>query len=230
MSIYLQFHWLPFCIAFAIALLISFIMSILGKNFYMMHLVIRKFSIVDFEFPASAMELVSVIKDIFSLPGALAKKSLQALRSQLYLDFLFMPALYGSIFILSMKVSGKMIYFGHSLFAILAWLQCIAWICDIMENIYLLNKIRSEPVVSSPAVHRAYEILEVVKWGIPLITGVCCFAAIFYYWLAGSYSKNSLYFLMITVLEIVGFFVLKKLTAKTEKQNLANFLEGSELQ
>ena len=230
MSFYLQFHWMPFCIVFAIALLISFIMSIQGKNFYMMHLVIRKFSIIDFEFPASALELASVIKDIFSLPETLAKKSLKALKSQLYLDFLFMPALYGSIFILSMKVSGKMIYFGHSLFAVLAWLQFIAWICDVIENIYLLNKINPEPVVSTPVVHKAYEVLEIIKWGIPLITAVCCIAAIFYYWLAGSYSDNSLYFLIITGIELFVFFALKKFTAKTEKHNLDNFLEGSELQ
>jgi hypothetical protein len=229
MNFYLQFNWSLFCIAFGITLLISFIMGIQGRSFYMMHLVIRKFSIIDFEFPASAQELASVIKDIFSLPTALTKKTLRALKSQLYLDFLLMPAIFGSIFILSMKVSGKMLYFGHGLFATLAWLQCIAWLCDVIENVYLLNKIRPEPVVSSPAVHKAYGILEIIKWGVPLLTTVCSFAAIFYYWLTGSYSDSSLYFLLITVIELIVFFGLKKLTSKTEKQKLDDFLGSNQL-
>jgi hypothetical protein len=188
-----------------------------------MHVVIRKFSIIDFEFPASASELASLVKDIFSLPPELAKKSLKAFKSQLYIDFLFMPALYGSVFILCMKVSSKMIYFGHKFFIFLAWLQLVSWLFDIIENIYLLNKIQPNPTVSTPCVQVAYTVMEIIKWTIPLVAIVCSIAALFYFWLGGRYYSESLYYLIILLIELTVFFALKKLTAKTEKQTLEDF-------
>jgi hypothetical protein len=226
MSLYINFDWIYFCIAFGAMLLISFIMSLQSTNFYTMYVVIRKFSIIDLEFPASALELVTFIKGIFLLPVELSKKSLRALRGQLYLDFLFMPAVYGSIFLLCMKVSLKMTSFGHGLFAILAWLQLIPLLCDVIENIYLLNKIRPEPVISKPAVHKAYQILEIFKWGIALTGAVCSIAAIFYFWLVGRYSYHSIHYLLIMSAELIIFFILKKVTAKSEKEKLEKFLQN----
>lgn len=212
-----------FCIAFGIALLINFIMTFQTRSLYLMHVVIRKFSIIDFEFPASASELTSLVKDIFRLPPQLAKKSLTALKSQLYIDFLFMPAAYGAVFILCMKVSSKMIYFGHNFFILLAWLQLVSWLLDIIEKIYLLNKITPNPTVSAPGVQVAYTILEVVKWAIPLVAIVCSIAALFYFWLGGRYYSNSLYYIIILLIELTVFFALKKLTSRTEKQTLEDF-------
>ena len=223
MPVYINIDWIYFCIVFGAMLLISFIMKIQSANFYTMHVVLRKFNIIDLEFPASAQELVTFIKGIFLLPPELSKKSLHALRAQLYLDFLFMPALYGSIFLLCMKVSLKMSSFGHRLFAILAWLQCIAWLCDIIENIYLLNKIRPQPVVSKPAVHRAYLALETGKWGIALTGIVCSIAAMFYFWLVGRYSDQSIRYVLIIAAEIIVIFIAKKITAKSEKKELEKF-------
>ena len=111
MSVYMHIDWIYFCIFFGAMLLISFIMSLQSANLYTMHVVIRKFSIIDLQFPASAQELVIFIKGIFLLPVELSKKSLSALKGQLYFDFLFIPAVYGSVFILCMKVSIKMIFF-----------------------------------------------------------------------------------------------------------------------
>ena len=226
MPVYININWIYFCIVFGAMLLISFIKNLQSASFYSMYVVIRKFSIIDLEFPASGLELVTFIKGIFLLPVELSKKSLRALRGQLYLDFLFMPALYGSIFLLCMKVSLKMSSFGHGLFAVLAWLQCIAWVCDITENIYLLNKIRPEPVISKPAVHIAYEILEICKWGIALMAAVCSFAAIFYLWLVGRYSYHSIQYLLIISAEIIVFFIAKKITGKSEKEKLEKFQQA----
>jgi hypothetical protein len=223
MLFYIDFSWTHFCIAFGVALLISFIMTFQTRNFYLMHVVIRKFSIIDFEFPASASELVSHVKNIFSLPAQLAKRSLTAFRSQLYIDFLFMPAAYGSVFILCMKVSSKLISFGHNFFIFLAWLQLISWLFDIIENIYLLNKVRPNPVVSSSFVQLAYTAMEIVKWAIPLVAIVCSMAALFYFWLGGRYYSHSLYYVIVILIELTVFFALKKLTSKTEKQTLQNF-------
>ena len=223
MPFYLDFSWIYFCIAFGVMLLLQLMMGFQSRNFFTKHMVIRKFSVLDLEFPPSAQELASFIKDIFNLPPELVKKTTKALKSQLWLDFLFMPALYGSIFILSMKVSAKMIYFGHKLFAVFAWLLFLAWLCDIIENIYLLNKIRPDPEISKPFVHKSYEILEMVKWGIPLLTAVCSIAAIFYFWLIGLYSYDSLNYIFIITVEIIIYLILKKLTTKSEKKQLEEF-------
>jgi hypothetical protein len=223
MPVYINIDWIYFCIVFGAMLLISFIMSLQSANFYTMHMVIRKFSIIDLEFPASALELVTYIEGIFLLPLELSKKTLRALRGQLYLDFLFMPVVYGSIFLLCMKVSLKMASFGHQLFAILAWLQCIAWLCDIIENIYLLNKIRPHPRKSKPAIHMAYLVLEMCKWGIALTATVCSIAAMFYFWLVGLYSDHSIRYLLVIAAEIIVIFIAKKITTKSEKEKLEKF-------
>ena len=225
MTFYMHFTWAYFCIAFGIMLFLHLLMSLQNKSFFTMHVVIRKFSILDLEFPPSAQDLTNFIKDIFNLPGNLSQKTIKALRRQLLIDFIFMPALYGAIFILSMKVSMMMTYFGHKLFAIFAWMQFLAWLCDITENIYLLNKIRPDPVVSKPIVHKSYEILEMIKWGIPLIAGVCSIAAIFYFWLVGRYSYHSLNFIFITMVELTMFFIIKRLITKSEEKQLEEFLK-----
>jgi len=225
MVLYIELTWVYFCIAFGAMLFLYLIMSLQSNNFFTKHVVVRKFSILDLEFPPSATDMTNFIKDIFSLPAAQAKKTSNALRNQFLLDFLFMPAFYGSIFILSMKVSMKMVYFGHKFFAVLAWIQFIAWLCDIIENIYLLNKIRPEPVVTGSAVFKSYEVLEALKWGIPLLASVCSIAAICYFWLAGVYSYDSLVYLVIIAIEIIVYLVAKKMTTKSEDKLLQKFLQ-----
>jgi hypothetical protein len=218
MPFYTYIGWTYFCVFFGVTLLLSLIMSLLSTNFYTMHLVIRKFSMIDLEFPASPQELATFIKGIFKLPASLSKKSLSALRTQLYVHFLFIPFAYVSIFIVCMKVSMKMTSFGHGLFAFLGWMQIIPFICEIVENIYLIKKINPNPSVSTPGAHNVYLLLEIVKWTLALTAAVCCFGATFYFWLVGMYSDSSFHFLLITTFEIVVFFVVKKLTKKSEKE------------
>ena len=207
-------------------LLIGLIMGFQSANFYTLHVVVRKFSIIDLQFPASSLEMVNIVKGVFLLPVELSKKSLHALKEQLYLDFLFMPALYGSIFLLCMKVSLKMTSFGHQFFAILAWLQCIAWLCDIIENIYLLNKIRPLPPQSKPVVHVSYLVIELCKWGIGLTATVCSIAAMSYFWIVGQYSAHSIPYLLIIAAEILVIFIAKKISTKSEKEELEKFQQA----
>ena len=89
MSFYMHIDWIYFCIFFGAMLLISFIMSIQSANLYTMHVVLRKFSIIDLQFPASAQELVIFIKGIFQLPVELSKKSLSALKGTALFRFSF---------------------------------------------------------------------------------------------------------------------------------------------
>ena len=176
---------------------------------------------MDLELPATALELVNLIKGIYKLPPGRSKKTVSALKAQLYIDFLFMPCAYGAIFILCMLVSAKMeLHAGRMVFITLAYLQAVPWVCDIIENIYLLHKIRPDVTVSTDAAHNSYLRMEYVKWGLALIAAICAIAALCYFWLAGKYDSRSLYYLAVIVAEIILFVILSKLFLKNKKEEL----------
>ena len=205
-----------FCIAFGLMLLFTFIMKLQSNNFYTWDVVIKKFSIMDLEIPATPTELVNLIKGVYLLPEPGSKKTLGALKGQLFIDFLFMPFAYGSIYLLCMLVSAKMQSpFGITVFNIMAWLQPVAWLCDIIENIYLLQKIRPDPVLSTPSLHKAYLYMEALKWGIALIAAVSAFGAICYFWLSGHYAQHTINYLLVVIGEIILFLISGMLFKKT---------------
>ena len=166
---------------------------------------------MDLELPASAEELANLIKGIFKLPAEMKVKSLRSLRGQLIIDFLFMPAVYGAIFLLCMKISWKMTgVWGEQIFAGLAWLQIVAFIFDIIENIYLLGKIKEDVIPSSKSVHRSYQTIVVVKWAIALTATICSLSGVIYFWLVGRYSTGSLHYVLIIIGELIVFFLIAK--------------------
>ncbi|MDB5199697.1 MAG: hypothetical protein JWO92_1660 [Chitinophagaceae bacterium] len=174
---------------------------------------------MDLEMPATPTELVNLIKGLYKLPEDTSKKAISALKGQLYIDFLFMPCAYGAIFLLCMLVSAKMQWpFGVNVFIILAWLQVVPWLCDIIENIYLLGKIKPDPVLSAPSVHKAYLWMEYIKWGIALGSAIGAVAAICYFWLAGHYDVHSLRYLGIIAAEIILFLLAGKIFLKKKKE------------
>lgn len=213
MSIFI-INWTLLCITFGLMLLFSFIMSIQAAHFYTNDEVEKKFSIMELEFPATPMELRNLVRGLYKLPTRpRAIKTIKSLRCQLYIDFLFMPCAYGTIFLLCMLVAAKMQYSGGAkIFSVLAWAQIIPWICDIIENIYLLRKIKPKPVLSSLTVHRAYVRMEVVKWGIALGAAIC------YFWLAGNYKVSSLNYLLVLSGEVILFVMLGKFFLKKKKE------------
>ncbi len=221
MSIFI-INWTAFCITFGLMLLFSFIMSILATHFFTKDPVEKKFSIMELEFPSTSRELRNLVKGMYKLlPRQKAIKTIGSLRWHLYIDFLFMPCAYGTIFLLCMLVSAKMQYAaGTIIFSILAWAQIIPWLCDIIENIYLLRKIKPFPVLSSLSIHKAYVHMEYVKWGIALGATICSVAAICYFWLAGNYEVHSLNYLAVIAGEIILFALLGKFFFKKKKEEV----------
>lgn len=217
MLLYNLNNWQLFTIAFGLMLFVSFIMMMQSRNFYTFHLTKRRFSIMELETPATYAELVKVIKGLYALPANDSKKSIGALRRQLWVDFLFMPLAYGSVFLICLQVSIKFEPgFWHCIFLILAVIQLIPWICDIIENIYLLKKIKQGPNIndSKEALaakrksHKAYLIMEGFKWGIALGATVSAISAVCYFWLTGNYTASSLKYLLIALAEIIIFLIL----------------------
>ena len=214
MQIHLAHGWIYFCVAFGIMLITTFIMGRLSRHFFTQDVVLRRFSIMDLEWPASPRELVNLLKGMYELPGKKQQKAISSLRKHLYTDFIFMPAAYGSIFLLCMHISWKMTFIGPYIFAALAWLQVVALLLDIIENIYLLKRIRPDITESTITTHKNFEKLEYFKWGIALISTICALSAVLYFWLVGRYAAGSLKYVGMVVAEIILFLIAGKIAAK----------------
>jgi hypothetical protein len=209
-------NWQLFTISFGLMLLVSFVMMRQSRSFSTFYVTKRKFSIMELEIPATYAGLVRIIKGLFLLPEVDRKKSIGALKGQLWLDFLFMPLAYGSIFLLCWRVSLKFqSVFGHYIFFAFAVLQVVPWICDIIENVYLLGKIKQgvniddskEALEKKSNLHKAYLVMEAIKWGTALTATVVRVSAICYFWLTGGYTATSLKYAVITLQKQRYFFL-----------------------
>lgn len=212
--------WTAFCIAMGVLMFAAIFMQWSGAFFLTFDVVVRNFTILDLELAATETEINNIIGGISRLPGPAAKVVLRALRNHLYADFLFMPAAYGALFIGCMKVAHKMPLSGEVFFTFLAWAQAGAWLADILENCYLLQKISHAGGLSAPHLFsfRLYQRLEVVKWSLSMLALVCVLSALMYYWISGLYMGSSLRWLLVLVLELCAFVVLMQMARRPGKR------------
>jgi hypothetical protein len=196
--------WLCFLCCYTLALITWKIMLKQQKLFYTLGRVRQRFSVFDLQFAATPEELPRLIEGIDKLPDeAEAKNSKTALQRNLYVDFLFMFGLYPLIFLLCLKTSVKMDFLGRQIFLLLGYLQVLPFLCDVLENIYLLIKIK-KPVVPSNFIHRLYQGTVLTKWTIASLGVVCSISALLYFWMTGRYETESLPFSLI----IIVLFIL----------------------
>src|SRR3954468_22953042 len=95
----------------------------LADQFFTKDVVVRRFSIMELQVPATATELVNIVSGLYLLPPAQSVKAIRALKAHLKLDFLLMPLAYGSIFLLNWKVAHKMEHpLGYYVFIAFAFL------------------------------------------------------------------------------------------------------------
>lgn len=177
--------WICLSILIILAVILTAIMMGQEKKFFTQDPVRKKFTMLSLEFPGSAQEIYNLVQGIYALPGGESSQVLRALRSQLVTDFLFMPAAYGAIYVLNMQVYWLMPSDQGNFFLVLAWLQVIPWVCDIIENLFLFGRISKEARVCSKGVFTGYRILESLKWGISLFGVTCGVSSLFYLWLTG---------------------------------------------
>lgn len=211
------------CLFLAGALLVSVLMNRLSNNYFTLHVFVRKFSLIDIKSPATPLELATYINGIFLLPKHLQQKSLRALKSTLYIDFAVMLLFYSTIFLLCMLISEKLLTSGRFLFQFLAWAQVIALICGFTGNVFLLKKIRPQTKPSSDSAHFLLQVMENSKWVISLGAVVCCISVMAYFWFSGNYLYSSLHFVIIILIEIIAFFILKKVVTKNPKRILEEY-------
>jgi hypothetical protein len=203
-------------ICFVVILITNIIMSSQSRHFYTQAITKKPFSIFDLEFPLSKQALVNLIIGINELPGNQPVIVKKALRAQLYTDFLFMPGIYLFIFLICMKLAIKIENYSGYIFAILAFLQLLAWVLDIVENIFLLGKINN-PVEPSVLIFKAYQLLEITKWGSACLGAFCGIFGSLYFFIAGDYSQHSLIYLALLIAVIVIFAIVSVLIKKTHK-------------
>lgn len=157
--------WLWFSICLADVIITSVIMSQQGKYFFYFDNEKKKFSMLGLEFAAGRCYIYWVLSRIKLLPGNLNQTVYKKLRAQLYTDFLFMPGAYIGIAIFCLIAAGIPGMPAAQLLTVLAYMQPIAWACDIIENIYLFRQVK-KPVLPGALLFAGYRLLEVLKWGL----------------------------------------------------------------
>jgi hypothetical protein len=100
-------------------------------------------------------------------------RQLTLLRFNLVFDFAFMAGIYPLIASLCMLAKNKTGNSTGRILTVLALLQIIAWVCDILENIFLLNWSYDSPVQQLGT----YHVIVWIKWMVA-IAGVV-FALLF---------------------------------------------------
>ncbi len=218
MAIIVPGGWLIFCIAASIVMLCSLIMFYLQNFFVTEDPDLRDFTILDLEWASNEKEINNTLRGLMLLPPEIGSKVRRALLTHLYIDFLFMPAAYGAMFIACMQLCLRMPVFGLFFFAILGWSLAIAWVSHIFANISLFRKFwfwkknyqteKPEKTVFRFIPFRIFRLLEILKWSISLTVLSCVLSAVLYLWVSGFYAVGSLFYLLITVAEFILFIVV----------------------
>lgn len=215
--------WTWLCFTFGATLFLALIMQKLGADLVTSKVSApRTFSILDLEFPSHKGEIAKIIRGIYKLPSEdTQNKVLRALRRILYVDYLFMPAIYGSIFLLCMGVAGKLSdqSVGQRFFAVLAWLQLLPLLFDILENLLLLSQIKKEPQDLPKRLYRVFVTMVSAKWIISVFGAVTASMMVFYFFLKGNYTQpSSLIFVAVVVAEVAVFFAIRPLVGEWRRR------------
>ena len=182
--------WIWFSAFFLLFIICTLIMGKQSKSFfYKRGIAQTPFSIMDLEFPGGPGSIAHIITGIDQLGDPVGTKSRAALRNNLLTDFVFMAGIYPAIFFLCRETAFKMSNIGHQIFIWLAAAQVLAWIFDILENFYLLRKIR-KPYVARPWVHRVYSRMVLAKWGIATAGAFPSLFGLLYFWIRGNYTHG----------------------------------------
>ncbi len=115
----------------------------------------RLFTIIGLEISYPKEKVVSVL-------AGLDDKVRTILRYHLWFDFAFMAGVYPGIAALCMMTVGKVTKNGiKKILVVLAFMQLVAWGCDIYENILLLRWV-SYPVIGNE--FGFYHFIVALKW------------------------------------------------------------------
>jgi hypothetical protein len=208
----LHYWWILFLACLLLFILTALWMKRVGQQFIITSHQLR-FGIFDLEFPVSEYSLDTLI-------SRMDEKVRKALRLHLRIDYLFMPAAYVGIALLCIKTASKMSGIGNEIFWVLAALQILPWLFDVLENGYLVRKTRtvtrvtSEPDKNS-ADYRRFQFWVRAKFAVALTGAVCSLFGLLYFWIAGAFQPSSLPYLggaalLVVIYLFAGNSLVKK--------------------
>jgi hypothetical protein len=187
-SIPTPLFWILLLSCFVLFVVMLKIMGAQSKHFkFQRGVAVTSFSIMDMEFPGNEASISNIITGIPKLPEPLGSESIKALKGNLYSDFLFMAAVYPFIALLCYHTAELMQHFGRWVFLILAILQIVAWVFDLLENKYLLHKIK-HPYPAQPKRFKQYKNMVLTKWAFATTGLVTSLSAHVYFWVTGLYG------------------------------------------
>lgn len=224
MFFWIENGWMWFCIASGAALLIALFLQRFDAALATKVGAMRSFTVIDLEFSSNPKDIPNTINGIFTLPEKQQQRVVQALKRSLYLDFLFMPAIYGAIFLLCMLIADKCgpSSVGRIFFSLFAWLQGVAWLCDIIENLLLLPRVKQGVEPMTLGLHKIYVRVVWTKWAIALIGFVTASMLALYFWVKGDYDRASLPYLIVFVGELAVFLAIGFFWSKKKDQEYTN--------
>lgn len=215
MAIILSDPWLYFIILFTVLLATTLWMMALGLRFrqYDPDLGEVPFSLADLQFPSSEAELCKLIRNM-------PDDSQRALRAHLWVDFLFMAALYPAIALLCL-VLGDKTGAGQYFFWLIAALQFFAWLFDILENAYLLKKLWNSAISDRGRAFKNYTFYVYAKFILAFLGVAVALPVIFYFWMSGSFLEKTLWYVAIAVAEVVVFVLIARKMKVRSKNNIS---------
>ncbi|MEO6831822.1 MAG: hypothetical protein ABI169_06450 [Chitinophagaceae bacterium] len=206
--------WILLISCFVLFIVMLKIMAGQSKHFkFQRGVAITSFSIMDLEFPGNEASICNIINGIHKLPEPANRDSLAALNGNLRADFLFMAAVYPFIALLCYHTAELMQHFGRWVFLILAVLQIVAWVFDILENKYLLHKIK-HPYPAQPKRFQQYKKMVLTKWAFATTGLVTALSAHVYFWVTGLYGKFFYAFAIALLLFFAAIIIWKIMSAR----------------
>ena len=214
----------PFWIAaFAgVALLLSSIMGVLSKNFVTLHVFIRKFKMLDLEFATTPLELSTYVNGIFNkeMPEELSGKCYRSIKAFLILSILC-QILIATVFFFTCHLIAANLKGIHRIFFLgLAWLQVASLLCGFVRVIFFLSYIKAGAKPLSQKTFKVNEVIEIIKWAIPLITGVVIISYFLFVWFSGVANLQLLDIVMLLIAEVFIVFLIKKYVIKIKPVNV----------
>lgn len=204
--------WPHFILHFTLFLFTTLWMSALARRFRTVDTDLGEvpFSIFDLQFPSSETELCKLLSSATS-------DGKWALRMHLLVDFLFMIAVYPMIAILCLAL-GEKTGMGKYFFWLIAALQMVAFLFDILENLYLLRRLR-KPQVSGG--FGRFTFFVYAKFMLAFLGVSVTLPVIFYFWMTGTTAAGTLQYIGIAILEVVVFMLISWRMGVAAKRKLA---------
>jgi hypothetical protein len=205
--------WTIFLVCMILFIVTTLIMKRIARRFVTIPPASKKFSIFRLEFPGSNAQLSSLVLQM----SPVTKSSV---RAHLYVDYFFMLAIYPAIAIVCYK-TGLALYNSHTAAAyflfLMAAVQLVAFACDAIENIMLLQKLENIESWTEQS-HERFSKIVFYKFMIALFalaTVGCCWI---YMWLVHLIPVKFVQWVIIGAVIMIAYIIGKAVYKRVQRR------------